>query len=82
MMPPGGVDNGSMAVGVKGVLNILSCPSLGAVAGHQEEGVGQLGAQQLDLLGIGGAGDRAHPVIAVPAQKTSAHCSVRAPMTS
>ena len=41
----GGVDDGAVAVPIKGVLYVLGGAPLGAVAGDQEEGVGQSFAQ-------------------------------------
>lgn len=62
---PGGVDDGPVAVLVKGILYVLRSPPLGAVAGHQEEGVLQALAQGPDVGGVGGPGDGPSHGIAV-----------------
>ena len=49
---PGGVDDGAAAILVKGVLHILGGAALGAVAGNQEEGLGQA-ETELRRLGTG-----------------------------
>ena len=54
-----------MAVLVKGILHVLRSPPLGAVAGHQEEGVLQALAQGPDVGGVGGPGDGPSHGIAV-----------------
>ena len=54
----GGVDDGAVALLVEGVLYVSRSAALSAVAGHQEEGVGQTGPEILNLLGIGGTGRR------------------------
>ena len=65
MMPREEFDDRTPAALVEGMAHILRSAALGAVAGHQQEGVGHPGPDLLQLLGVGGAGDRADPGIAV-----------------
>ena len=44
---PGGVDDGTPAILLEGILYILGGAALGPVAGHQQEGVGHPGAELL-----------------------------------
>ena len=62
---PGGVDDGTPAILLEGILYILGGAALGPVAGHQQEGVGHPGAELLQLLRISSPGHRAGPGIAV-----------------
>ena len=54
-----------MALGVEGVFHVGGGAPLGPIAGDQEEGVGQVGPQLADLLGIGGPGDGAGHGVAI-----------------
>lgn len=61
----GGVDNGPVAIFVKGVPHVVSGAPLSAVTGDQEEGMLQPLPQGPDVRGVGGSGDGPSHRIAV-----------------
>ncbi len=63
----GGVDEGTGFIRVEGVGDVGGGAALGAVAGDEEEGVGECGAEGGELGGVGGADDGAEGGVAAGA---------------